>query len=91
MELLLTEVAKAVSEDLGGRCQEFRLGCVVCEMLIKRPSRYVKLTVGYISLSKTQVILLITASIFQLHFPILMLLFCFCFLVTFENIFSQLS
>lgn len=47
-------MAKAISEDFRGRFQEFHLGCVVCEMSIKRPSRYVKLTVGYISLSKTQ-------------------------------------
>ena len=34
--------------------QEFHLSSVVCEMSIKHPSRYVKLTVGYIGLSKTQ-------------------------------------
>lgn len=51
---LLTEMAKAISEDFGGRCQEFHLGFVVCEMSIKRSSSYVKLAVGYIRLSKTQ-------------------------------------
>lgn len=49
-----TEMAKAVSEIFWGEFQEFSLNCVVCEMSIKHPSRYIKLTVGYISLSKTQ-------------------------------------
>lgn len=47
-------MAKALSEVFWEGFQEFILGCVVCEMSIKHPSRYVKLTVGYISLSKAQ-------------------------------------
>lgn len=37
-----------------GDFRNFGGGYVVCEMSIKHPSRCVKLTVGYISLSKTQ-------------------------------------
>lgn len=51
---LLTKIANATSKVFWGGFQEFCWGCVVCEMSIKHPSRCVKLTVGYISLSKTR-------------------------------------
>lgn len=64
---------------------------VMCEMSIKHPSRYVIMTVGYISLSETQGGFINNCQYFFYCTFQVLVSFWFGFLVTFGNIFDQFS